>query len=802
MKRKLKFHLTSYQDMRELSMKTFSYISIFILCLSVVDGNVSLNYSEVEKFGNSCPRLDSCTYQRSTGRRQLVSVKESNCACDYLCSEYGDCCIDAPGIEMDFTATRNILKCFELKQFGGVYMKDFCPPSYEGPEDVKLLCESTKLGDQTDPLGSMPVTDSLTGLTYKNYYCSMCNDKTDNIVLWTPRLECPLLTLFNGSKNITNDYVFQNLATDGQNWGLFLDGENGSLFFHDCDIDPVMPMVLESKIRLCKPNLVSECSPSWEDDDVQMMCQSYMGAKYVHGGDGYKNIHCAICNNVNVTHLSCQSAELRGIDIFRQFGTHSFALLLDINEKRGQEVGKIQMCENGEVFDPFFKKCRSLTCLPGFVRRGRNCFLPEGAKLPKPPTSTDKPLISILTEFSENNASNVTYERTDDVIIPDLILSSGKSYNVSNVSDISTNAVGKFLNCLLISLGDEDFVMLPNQTIFVPKYDKLYEPTSYFAADGSILVCTHFTSEHDTKFLPLLGYVTIVGLGISMLFLVLHFVAFCIVPDLRNLSGKNLMSQCFALFCAYFCFISGQFDSLSVGSCSLVAFLTFYFFQVSFFWMAVMAYDVWRTLKMATTELRVSSGKQIKRFVAYSFFTWVTPLFILMILALAQYTDKFPPAYRPGFMRAPCWFKQRRSLLVFFATPLFAIMLANVILFIASARMIVMTGNTSIVSQQSKLQRRNFKLYLRLALLMGFTWVVGLVAGYADWPFLFYVFVILNTLQGLFIFLAFSCSSKVRGYLKNKFKLTSRTKEFKSSSASASSASAFSTKPTTLMIRK
>ena len=555
--------------------------------------------------------------------------------------------------------------------------------------------------------------------------------------------------------------------------------------------------VLESKIRLCKPNLISECHPEWKDEKIQSLCRSYMGVKYVHE-DGYKNLHCALCNHVNVSQLSCQSGEFRAFDIYRQFGTHSFALLLDINEKGGQEVGKLKVCDSGEIFDPFYKKCRSLTCLPGFVRRGRRCFMQNSAVEAPSSGSTDEPVISILTEFSE---SNVTYEHA---AMPDFKnLSAGKSYNISDVSDVSdlaSNSVGKFLNCLLISLADEDFVMLPNQSIFVPKYNRLYEPTSYYASDGSILVCTHFTSEHQTKFLPVLGYVTVVGLGISMFFLMLHFVAFCIVPDLRNLSGKNLVSQCVALFFAYFCFIVGQFESLSATSCTAFAFLTFYFFQVSFFWMAVMAFDVWRTLKMATTELRVSSGRQMKRFLVYTFFTWTTPLFLLTLLAFAQYTSLFSPPYRPGFSTPPCWFKQRRSLLVFFAAPLFAIMMANVLLFVASARMIVMTSNTSI-KQQSKPQRRNFKLYLRLALLMGLTWTVGLVAGYTDFTFLFYAFVVLNTLQGLFIFIAFTCSSKVLGYLENKFKLSSRPREFKSSSNSATSGSAFSTKPTTLIIK-
>lgn len=775
--------------MHEFSVMMLYHLALLALCLCSVDGHARLGYSEVEKFGNSCPRLDSCAYRRSVRSRELISIKENNCACDYLCLDYGDCCIDAPSNELRSTLTT--FKCLELRQFGGVYMKVSCPPSYKGPEDVKHLCEQTDIGDRTDPLGSMPVTESLTGITYKNYYCSMCNNKFDNIVLWTPRLECPVLTLLNTSRNLTNEYVFQNLATDGHKWGLYLKSENGSLYFHDCDVDPVMPSLLENKIRLCKPDLISDCSTNWEDDEIRAMCRSYMGTKFVRGGRGYKNAHCALCNYENATRLSCQSGELRSI-LLRTFLPHSFALLLDINEKSGQEVGMVQMCESGEIFDPFFKKCRSLTCLPGYVRKGRQCLPQNSLSSSHVSETTENLEISYVESNSSNSNEKKNGSHEQLLVAPDIKNFSGQTYNVSE------KTVGRFQNCLLISLVDEDYIMLPNQSIFVPKYNKIYEPTSYHAADGSILVCSHFEMK-QLKFLPVMGYVTVFGLGISMFFLLLHFVAFCIVPDLQNLSGKNLVSQCTALFCAYCCFIAAQFDSWNRTSCAAIAFLTFYFFQVSFFWMVTMAYDVWRTLKMATTELRVSTGKQMKRFVIYSFFAWITPLFILIILAFAEYTDLFPMVYRPSFSTHPCWFKSRRALMVFFATPLFGIMLANFILFISSSRMIVMTTQTSSIKQQSKTQRRNFKLYLRLALLMGLTWVIGFIAGSSDMPILWYLFVVLNTLQGLFIFIGFTCSSKVVTYLKNKFKISSRPKDFKSSSQTASSGSAYNTKPTNLV---
>jgi hypothetical protein len=57
---------------------------------------------------------------------------------------------------------------------------------------------------------------------------------------------------------------------------------------------------------------------------------------------------------------------------------------------------------------------------------------------------------------------------------------------------------------------------------------------------------------------------------------------------------------------------------------------------------------------------------------------------------------------------------------------------------------------------------------VRLALLMGISWILGIVAGYVDVPELWIIFIIFNTLQGFFIFVAFTCSAKTRKVLRTK----------------------------------
>jgi hypothetical protein len=71
----------------------------------------------------------------------------------------------------------------------------------------------------------------------------------------------------------------------------------------------------------------------------------------------------------------------------------------------------------------------------------------------------------------------------------------------------------------------------------------------------------------------------------------------------------------------------------------VIAVATQYFFLASFSWMLTMAFDVWRTLRLATSELRVSAGKQWRKFALYSSWTWMAP-FIFVVAAVA--TDCAP----------------------------------------------------------------------------------------------------------------------------------------------------------------
>ena len=70
----------------------------------------------------------------------------------------------------------------------------------------------------------------------------------------------------------------------------------------------------------------------------------------------------------------------------------------------------------------------------------------------------------------------------------------------------------------------------------------------------------------------------------------------------------------------------------------------------------------------------------------------------------------------------------------------------------------------------------HFSIYVRLFIIMGITWIFGFISAFADEFVVDLIFVILNALQGLFLFIAFVCRRSVRVEIK-KWRQKSKEKK-------------------------
>jgi len=836
-------------------MKLTTALRFFLLLTLKLTSALELGYNVIEQTGKFCPSRDSC---RIGGRGSRLGSsrgpegvendwKKRNCFCDNACSVYGDCCIDANAyVQSEQKVNHLSFECANLKQYGDIYMRNKCPNDWYDSRKIKDACETPGSLSQ-DPFGSTPVTSIPSGFTYKNYFCSVCNRDSENVRFWRPRLECPTLTSYNNRfKNLTKSFIENNLflSEDDDRWGVNID-TSGVTVFHECTVDPAVPDTLTHLVRSCSgKSTVSTCPLDYKKNDtVVELCSSYT-AMVFEPNAAYRNVHCAICNNASLDKLICLNLGPFGRFNWQQnFNSFSFAVLFDISGNVEDKVGFVK-CSDGELFDPFFKKCRNVICGEDGMefRNGRclNTRLPPTLKPTKEifretttlsTTTTTKsttarfafttttlsstttltsttPLTSTISSSTTSTANN-----NSDILIIDnnninetevfqqaetiaaTVTTSTLTTTVSTKSttsetsttttsikptttttkdkvenDIINNEINDFVDeftdCPKFELQIGEYKMMDDgeerHSVYVEKYDRVLEEGEFSMNGDNLVLCVTASDANKqiAKFGPQMGYVTFVCLGISIICLSLHIFASFVTSELQNLSGKNLLSLCFALLGGYISFIAGMFNKGPL-SCKVLAVAMYFFYMSSFFWMMIIAFDVCKTLKMATTQLRLTTGSQWRKFSLYSTVAWGLPVAFVTVVTILDHVEAMPEAFKPGFgVTELCWFSNKMALLVYFAVPFAGVMGLNIFLFVFSACMVY--DSTKATSKMTTCgPRNNFHLYLRLAVIMGLTWITGLAAGFVDLEPVWYVFVGLNTLQGLFIFVAFTCNKKV-----------------------------------------
>jgi hypothetical protein len=127
---------------------------------------------------------------------------------------------------------------------------------------------------------------------------------------------------------------------------------------------------------------------------------------------------------------------------------------------------------------------------------------------------------------------------------------------------------------------------------------------------------------------------------------------------------------------------------------------------------------------------RCLTGNHWLRFAVYSLCSWTCPAAVVGTALTVNFsTDQQLEYLRPGYGGTECYINNGMAVLIFTAVPLLVIMVLNVIFFLWSACLI--RSMTSEIANATT-NPTNIHLYVRLALIMGLTWAVGVIAEYVN----------------------------------------------------------------------
>lgn len=470
----------------------------------------------------------------------------------------------------------------------------------------------------------------------------------------------------------------------------------------------------------------------------------------------YKNIFCASCNFKNLSKIIMFSMRLDSNLDQLQFNEKFIIELLN---------GK----KNDSTFELIFE--------PPDVARPRFC---KKAIDSCPSNYMDSKIIQLC--------SNSTAFRYDI---------NGKSYkneycaicNDQHVDDLQCSARTNyftFVNSLQI-LFDLSELNEKSKIDLKIKYNEMEikSNNSFTIYQLNNRECNEMLDQDITK-----KYLTIIGQVISISSLSLLILIYVKNKLHGNLPGKMLVSLSLSLLLSQLFFLISTYVTkslvdknpiekceLSVGSdisfnviekilpCYITGLMTHFFHLNFFIWTSLMAFDL---LKMFQTFGKIINDN--KKFIRYTVISIILPIIGIGLLHLKN-MNKLSYGIRS------CFISNSVDILLFFVAPISTALFLNLLFLFFSIYFIKKVDFLSIkylshdkISNATKSSEKSrLLLFIKLFILTGMTWIIGVISSLMNkkYSFLWYFYIILNSLQGLFIFCTYGFNHNSKSNLKS-----------------------------------
>ncbi|XP_060096686.1 adhesion G protein-coupled receptor E5 [Heteronotia binoei] len=258
---------------------------------------------------------------------------------------------------------------------------------------------------------------------------------------------------------------------------------------------------------------------------------------------------------------------------------------------------------------------------------------------------------------------------------------------------------------------------------------------------------THCQCSHLTSFAVLMAFyevedqelavITRIGLAVSLIFLFVSILTFLFCRSIQGIRTTIHLHLCLTLFAAHAIFLVGAGNTANKTACAIVAGLLHYFFLSAFCWMFLEGVELYL---MVVQVFRIHSLKHWHQIlVGYGL-----PAAIVGIAVTIDHR---------GYGTKQCWLSMERGFLWSFLAPVCLIILINAIVFVVTIWKLTKKF-ADINPDMSQLKKQKVLVITAIAQLciLGTTWIFGMFQFSEHSLVMSYIFTILNSLQGFFIF--------------------------------------------------
>ncbi len=319
-------------------------------------------------------------------------------------------------------------------------------------------------------------------------------------------------------------------------------------------------------------------------------------------------------------------------------------------------------------------------------------------------------------------------------------------------------------NCsgAIIGLKKHEYVILPNGSLY---RNQTRESMNFLMFNGTAYICVYYSSKYKTKAKQamsskLLDLLSFIGLCVSIPCLLLVLFTYSLFKELRTVPGVNLMKLTFSLLLTH-SLLLGIKETHIKPVCTAIAVLLHYLYLVTFMWMSIIAFDTYRTF--STTCYSRQRARNCK--CRFSAIGWLPAFPFVVICFSLDISGKVAIGYGDGEY---CWIGNPRLNLFVFVIPVAFLVTFNVLVFILIVYSIQKVKKQTQNVVNSLKNQTSVWLFVKLATLMGFTWIFGFLrilwSDYFACPF-----VIFTSLQGVYIMAAFVFTPRIKNMYRDLF---------------------------------
>ncbi|XP_043940341.1 adhesion G protein-coupled receptor E2-like isoform X2 [Protopterus annectens] len=291
---------------------------------------------------------------------------------------------------------------------------------------------------------------------------------------------------------------------------------------------------------------------------------------------------------------------------------------------------------------------------------------------------------------------------------------------------------------------------------------------SYWSTDGCELSKrgnrTHVTCEcnHLSTFAVLLAHtainerplniISVVGLTFSVICLILSIMTFRLCHSIQNASTTLLLNLCICLLIADGIFLFGISQTTYKILCKVISAFLHYSLLASFSWMCLGALQLHRMVQNLKA-VKAFRTHVIRRRYMYPV-GYGAPAIIVVISAAV-----FPQGYGTDKI---CWLSLDRGFRWSFIGPVCFVILVNLILFTITIH-ILREKFSTLNKDVSTIKNTKMLLFKATAqfLVLGCTWIFGIFHFREETLVMSYLFTILNSFHGVFMFLLYCAANKL-----------------------------------------